>query len=110
MKATKTTAYDIADYLTSGERIAAYLELALENGDPKALTAALGTVARAKGMTQIARDTGLTREALYRSLTPEGNPTLSTFTAVLDALGLKMRIDATQAPAKVRGLYKKRVA
>lgn len=93
MTAIQLTAYDVADYLTSDERIAAYLELALEDGDPKALTAALGNVARAKGMTQLARDTGLTREALYRSLTPDGNPTLSTFAAVLDGLGLKMRID-----------------
>ena len=77
---TRTTAYDVADYLTSEARVAAYLELAIEEGDPKALAAALGNVARAKGMTQLARASGLTREALYRSLTPDGNLTLSTFT------------------------------
>jgi len=90
--ATETTDYDVADYLTSPARIAAYLELALEDGDPKSIATALGTVARAKGMTQLAKDTGLSREALYRALAPEGNPTLATFAAVLDALGLEMRI------------------
>ncbi len=94
---TQTTAYDVADYLTSPDRIAAYLELAFEEGDPKGVAAALGAVARAKGMTQLAKDTGLTREALYRALAPEGNPTLSTFTAVLGALGLRMRIDPKAA-------------
>jgi len=95
--ATGTTAYDVADYLTSPQRIAAYLELALEEGEPTAISTALGNVARAKGMTRLAKETGLTREALYRALAPEGNPTLSTFTAVLDALGLKMRIDPKAA-------------
>ena len=91
--AIKTTAYDVADYLTSEERVAAYLELALEEGDPKAIATALGSVARARGMTKWAKDTGLTREALYRALAPEGNPTLATFTAVLDAMGLRMRVE-----------------
>ncbi len=93
----KTTAYDVAEYLTSGERIAAYLELAFEDGDPKTIATALGTIARAKGMTQVAKDTGITREALYRALGPEGNPTLGTMTAVLDALGLKMKIERKAA-------------
>jgi len=95
--AIQTTAYDVADYLTSPERIAAYLELALEEGEAKDVATALGHVARAKGMTHLARETGLTREALYRALAPEGNPTLATFTAVLDALGLRMRIDPKAA-------------
>lgn len=94
---TKTTAYDVADYLTSEERVAAYLELAMEEGDPKAIATALGNVARARGMTQLAKDTGLTREALYRALAPEGNPTLATFAAVLDALGLRMRVERKAA-------------
>jgi len=95
--AIETTAYDVADYLTSPERVAAFLELAFEEGDPKRVSAALGTVARAKGMTWLARETGLTREALYRALAPDGNPTLATFSAVLDALGLRMRIDPKAA-------------
>ncbi len=95
--ATKTTAYDVADYLTSEDRVAAYLELAMEESDPKAIATALGTVARARGMTGLAKETGLTREALYRALAPEGNPTLATFTAVLDAMGLRMRVERKAA-------------
>ena len=55
---TKTTPYDVADYLTSEDRVAAYIELAMEEGDPKAIATALGNVARARGMTQLAKDTG----------------------------------------------------
>lgn len=95
--AIETSDYDVADYLTSEERIVAYLELAFEEGDPRTIAAALGNVARAKGMTQLAKETGITREALYRALGAEGNPTLATFTSVLDALGLKMRIDRKAA-------------
>jgi probable addiction module antidote protein len=95
--ATKTTAYDVADYLTNEDRVAAYIELAIEEGDPKAIATALGNVARARGMTQLAKDTGLTREALYRALAPEGNPTLATFAAVLDAMGLQMRVERKAA-------------
>jgi probable addiction module antidote protein len=90
---TKTNPYDVADYLASEDRVAAYIELAMEEGDPKAIAAALGNVARARGMTKLAKDTGLTREALYRALAPEGNPTLATFAAVLDAMGLRMRVE-----------------
>lgn len=94
---TKTTPYDVADYLTNDDRVAAYIELAMEEGDPKAIATALGNVARARGMTQLAKDTGLTREALYRALAPEGNPTLATFAAVLDAMGLRMRVERKAA-------------
>jgi probable addiction module antidote protein len=94
---SKTTVYDVADYLTSDDRVAAYLELAMDEGDPKAIATALGNVARARGMTRLAKDTGLTREALYRALAPEGNPTLATFTAVLDAMGLRMRLEPKAA-------------
>ena len=94
---SKTTAYDVADYLTSDDRVAAYIELAMEEGDPKAIAAALGNVARARGMTQLAKDTGLTREALYRALAPDGNPTLATLAAVLDAMGLRMRVEPKAA-------------
>jgi probable addiction module antidote protein len=90
---TKTTPYDVADYLTSDDRVAAYIELAMEESDPKAIATTLGNVARARGMTKLAEDTGLTREALYRALAPEGNPTLATFAAVLDAMGLRMRVE-----------------
>jgi probable addiction module antidote protein len=94
---TKTTPYNVADYLTSDDRVAAYLELAMEEGDSKAIATALGNVGRARGMTKLAKDTGLTREALYRALAPEGNPTLATVAAVLDAMGLRMRVERKAA-------------
>jgi probable addiction module antidote protein len=71
--------------------MAAYLEAALEDGDPRVVAAALGDIARAKGMTQVARDTGLGRESLYKALSPDGNPELSTLLKVVAALGLQLR-------------------
>ena len=70
--------------------MAAYLEAALEEGDPALITAAMGDVARAKGITQIARETGLGRESLYKALSSEGNPEFATVLKVLRALGLKL--------------------
>jgi probable addiction module antidote protein len=82
--------WDPADHLGSAESIAAYLDAALEEGDPRLLAAALGDVARARGMAEIARATGLSRESLYRSLSAEGNPELGTVLRVLQALGLRL--------------------
>jgi probable addiction module antidote protein len=90
MMALETTLYDSADYLDSPESIAAYIEAAFEDGDPALITHALGVVARAKGMSQLARDAGVTREALYKALTTEGDPKLSTFLGVLKALGMRL--------------------
>ena len=70
--------------------IAAYLEAALEDGDPKRIASVLGDIARAKGMTQIAKATGLNRESLYSALSAEGNPTLATFLKVIHALGIQL--------------------
>jgi probable addiction module antidote protein len=84
--------FDTAEYLNSEADIAAYLEAVLAEDDPRLLVAALGDVARARGMTQLARDTGLSREALYRALSTEGNPELATVTKVLRALGLRLAI------------------
>ena len=70
--------------------MAAYLEAALEIGDPALVTASLGDIARAKGMTQVARDTGLGRESLYKALSADGNPEFSTVLKVIAALGLKL--------------------
>ena len=75
--------------------MAAYLEAALEDGDPQVISAALGNIARAQGMTQIARDTGLSRESLYSALSPEGNPQLATFLKVIHALGIHLKAQAT---------------
>jgi probable addiction module antidote protein len=80
--------------------MAAYLEAALEDGDPRVVAAALGDIARAKGMTQVARDTGLGRESLYKALSPDGNPELATLLKVVAALGLQLR--AVPAAANLR--------
>lgn len=90
MTKTKTQPWDVADYLESKEDIAAYLEAALEDGDPALITAALGDIARSKGMTQIAKATGLGRESLYKALSSEGNPEFITVLKVVQALGLRL--------------------
>ncbi len=97
MAKTKTTPWDPAEHLDSEEDMAAYLEAALEEGDPALVAAALGDIARAKGMTQLARDTGLGRESLYKALSPSGNPEFATIMKVVAALGLKLH--ATPANA-----------
>jgi probable addiction module antidote protein len=91
MPKTRTTRWDPATHLTSEEAMAAYLEAALEDGDPTVVTAALGDIARAKGMTRVARKAGLGRESLYKALSPNGNPELATVLRVVEALGLKLR-------------------
>ncbi len=88
--ALETIPYDTADYLGDAASIAAYIEAAFEDGDPAVITHVLGVVARAKGMSQLARDAGVTREALYKALTAEGDPKLSTFLGVLKALGIRL--------------------
>ena len=88
----KTIAWDAAAYLTSDDDIAHYLEAAFEDGDPSLVAAALGDVARAKGMAQIAQAAGLGRESLYKALSKEGNPEFSTVLKVMHALGLKLRV------------------
>lgn len=92
--ALKTKTWDPAEYLDDPEAIAAYLDGAMEDGDPSLIVAALGDIARAKGMTQIARETGLTREALYRALSEEGNPGFATVLKVIKALGLRLSTTA----------------
>jgi probable addiction module antidote protein len=93
MRKTKTRPYDAAEYLETAKDMAAYLEAALEDGDPSIVVKALGTIARARGMTQISRDTGLGRESLYKALSPEGNPEFATVMKVVRALGLKLRAE-----------------
>ena len=91
---TNTRPWDAARYLETDEDIAAYLDAALEEDDPALLAAALGDVARAKGMTEIARETGLGRESLYKALSPEGNPEFGTVQKVVRSLGLKLHVSA----------------
>lgn len=88
----ETTKFDVQDYLKTPEQQVAYIEAALEEGDPAFLAKALGDVARARGMAQVARDAGVTREALYRALSAKGDPRLSTLFGVLKSLGLKLKV------------------
>lgn len=92
MAKLQTYAWDASDHLETKEDIVAYLEAALEDGDPGLVTAALGDVARSRGMTTIARETGLGRESLYKALSTEGNPEFSTVIKVLQALGLRLQV------------------
>jgi probable addiction module antidote protein len=94
MSSLQTTPWDAADHLETIEDIAAYLEAALEDGDPSLIVAALGDIARSKGMTQLSRETGLGRESLYKALSIDGNPEFTTILKVLKALGLRLQIVA----------------
>jgi probable addiction module antidote protein len=96
-KKTKTSPYDSTEYLDSIEAINAYMEEALETDDPAFIAKALGTIARARGMSKIAKKAGLSRESLYKALSTEGNPEFGTIIRVMQALGLKFSITATQA-------------
>jgi probable addiction module antidote protein len=96
-KKTKTIPYDSAEYLDSAEAINAYMEEALETDDPAFIAQALGTIARSRGMSQIARKAGLSRESLYKALSTDGNPEFGTVIRVMQALGLKLSITATHA-------------
>ena len=89
----KASKWDMADYLDSQEVITQYLNAALEDGNPAVVSAALGDIARAKGMTQLSRETGVSRDGLYKSLCATGNPSLSTFQSVINAMGLKMVVE-----------------
>lgn len=95
MTQTTTTIWDPADHLTTADDVAAYLEAALQDGDPQLVAAALGDIARAKGMSQVARDAGLGRESLYKSLSSSGNPELATVLKVISALGLQLHVSAS---------------
>jgi probable addiction module antidote protein len=99
--ALETRLFDPSEHLDSSEAIAAYLDAALEDGDAAFIADAIGVVSRAIGMTQIARDTGLAREALYRALSENGNPEFATVMRVLKALGVRLRAEPAQAGAIV---------
>ena len=88
----KTVPWDAADYLKSDKDIAHYLEAVFEDGDPNLVAAAIGDVARAKGMARIAQAAGLGRESLYKALSKEGNPEFATVLKVMHALGLKLKV------------------
>jgi len=96
MAKTITTRYDVAEHLRTPKEMAAYLEACLEeaDGDAAFVAKALGDIARAKGMSQIARDTGLSRESLYKALSGDRSPSFDTILKVVEALGLKLHATA----------------
>lgn len=113
-KRTKETfsRFDAADYLTNDEDMVAYLEACMEEAgdDPAFIAAALGDIARARGMMQLAKDTGLTREGLYKALSAEGNPSLGTVLKVMRALGLALTPRLVGAKAGSASRRKRRAA
>jgi probable addiction module antidote protein len=93
---TKTTRYDVAEHLRTPQEMAAYLDAWLDEApdDAAGIVKALGDIARARGMSQIAKDTDLSRESLYRALSGEGNPSFATVLKVVRALGVKLHAEA----------------
>lgn len=92
----KTTVWDPVEDLKTPEDELAYLEAAFEDGDPALIAAVIGDIARARGISQIARDAGLSREAMYKAFRPEGNPTLVTLASVTKALGFRLAVAPIQ--------------
>lgn len=92
---TKTTPYDVAEHLRSPEEMAAYLDAWLEEApdDAAGIAKALGDIAHAKGMSQVAKDAGLSRESLYRALSADGDPSFATILKVTRALGVKLHAE-----------------
>ncbi len=86
--------FDAADYLDTDEGIAAYLEASAAEGDPCAMAAALGTVARARNVSHLARETGMTREGIYKALSADGNPAFATVVKVAKAMGFRVVFEA----------------
>ena len=109
MKKETFSAYDAADYLKSEKDIAAYLEAASEDGDPRVVAAAMGAIVRARNVSKVARDTGLTREGIYKALSAEGNPSFATVWKVANALDLEVAFRPKSGAAK-RGASLKRAA
>ena len=118
MTKTRTTRYDVAEHLRTPEEMAAYLEACLEeaNGDAAFIAKALGDIARAKGMSQVARDAGLSRESLYKALSGDRSPGFDTILKVIEALGLKLHAQVvlatpqpvTPAPSRSRARRRSR--
>ena len=96
MSDVKLKKWDVTEHLRTQEDMQLYLDACMEEGDPALIAAALGDIARAYGMTRLARDTGMAREALYRSLSGQGNPEFATILKVVDALGLRFQVISKQ--------------
>jgi len=103
----KTTLWDSAEFLQTDEDIRLYLEACIEEAgdDPAFIVHALGVIARARNMSQLARDTGLTREGLYKAFSPEGNPTFATVAKVAKALGLRITIRTSRIGSSTNQLH-----
>jgi len=97
MTRIKTRPFDAAEYLESERDMSAYLEAALEEGEPALVARALGAIARARGMADVARATGLRRESLYKALSPNGNPEFATVLKVIQALGIRLHVEASSS-------------
>ena len=95
----ETTAFDSADYLTSAEAIAAYLDAYLEDAAPDELRRALTTVARSHGVSDLARRSGVTRAGIYKALGEDGNPSFETIRSILGAMGLRLTVEPAEAAA-----------
>ena len=98
MRKVRTRPWDAADYLKTDADIDDYLEAALEDGDPQLIAAALGDIAKARGMTKVAADIGCSRESLYKALSANGNPLFATVLKTVSALGLRLRLTSSPAP------------
>lgn len=90
--------YDTAEYLTNEKEMVAYLNAVMEEGDPNLLAAALGDIAKARGMGQLSKAVGMSREGLYKALSGSGNPAHATIVKVVDALGFKFTIQPQSHP------------
>lgn len=98
METTKTRPWDPAAILNSEADIAAYLDACLEENDPQLLAAALGDIARARNLSQLAREVGMSRQGLYKALSGEGDPSFATITKVAAALGLRLCMAPAELP------------
>lgn len=96
MAKIETTPFDSADYLDTAEAIAAYLDSWLEDGTPEELRNALAAVARSKGISELARRSGVTRQGIYKALGDDGNPSFETIRSILGAMGLKLTVEPAE--------------
>ncbi|HVM21765.1 MAG TPA: addiction module antidote protein [Sphingomicrobium sp.] len=97
----ETTAFDSADYLNSAEAIAAYLDAYLEDGTPAELRAALATIARSHGISDLAQRSGVSRQGIYKALGNDGNPSFETIRSILSAMGLRLTVEPTEHEPQV---------
>ncbi len=100
MAKIETTKFDSADFLNSAEAIAAYLDAYLDDGTPEEVRSALDTIARSKGMSDLAQRSGVTRQGLYKALSEGGNPSFETIRSILGAMGLRLTVEPTEKEAE----------